>query len=158
MYQRYSEFKREVSSSIHFKFSEQKFLLAKVKYGTYFSQNTRLQGWGVPGTCYCDVTKVDQSKSYISRTIYIKQGSCIAYPNQKIYIFEKFLRVVSAIFVLVLFFKSKRNHLSNQEKCFLFHFKRSFRSRENQILEFYIFKFHDVIKCLSIKQEIHFTE
>ena len=29
---------------------------------------------------------------------------------------------------------------------------------ENQILEFYIFKFHGVIKCLSIKQEIHFTE
>ena len=37
------------------------------------------------------------------------------------------------------------------EKCF-------FRSRENQILEFYIFKFHDVIKCLNIKQQIHFTE
>ena len=28
----------------------------------------------------------------------------------------------------------------------------------DQILEFYIFKFLDVIKCLSIKQEIHFTE
>ena len=37
-------------------------------------------------------------------------------------------------------------------------YKSSFRSRENQILEFYIFKFHDVIKCLNIKQEIHFTE
>ena len=38
-------------------------------------------------------------------------------------------------------------------KCFLFHFKSSSRSRENQILEFYIFKFYDVIKCLSIEQE-----
>ena len=57
-----------------------------------------------------------------------------------------------------LFFRSKRKHLSNQEKWFLFHFKSSFTSGEKQILEFYLFKFHDVIKCLSIKQEIHFTE
>ena len=38
------------------------------------------------------------------------------------------------------------------EKGFLFHFKSSFCSRENQILEFSIFKFHDVIKCLSINK------
>ena len=57
-----------------------------------------------------------------------------------------------------LFFKSKLEHLSNWERCFLFHFKSSFRSQEYQILEFYFFKFHDVIKCLSIKQEIQFTE
>ena len=47
---------------------------------------------------------------------------------------------------------------SSSEKCFLFHFKSSFRSRENQILEFCFFRFYDVIKCLSIEQEIHFTE
>ena len=35
-----------------------------------------------------------------------------------------------------LFFKSKGQHLENKEKCFLFYFKSSFRSRENQILEF----------------------
>ena len=57
-----------------------------------------------------------------------------------------------------LFFSSKREFLPNWEKCFLFHFKSSFHSRENQILEFCIFKFHDVIKCLSTKEEIHFTE
>ena len=68
------------------------------------------------------------------------------------------LKVASATFVLVCFFKSKRKHFSNYEKCFLFHFKSSFRLRENQILELSISKFHDVIKCLSIKQEIHFTE
>ena len=56
-----------------------------------------------------------------------------------------------------LFFKSKRKYLSNQEKCFLFYFKSSFCSRESQVLEFYIFKFHG-IKCLSIKQETHFIE
>ena len=33
-------------------------------------------------------------------------------------------------------------------------FNSFFRSGENQSLEFYIFRFHDVIKCLSIKQEI----
>ena len=57
-----------------------------------------------------------------------------------------------------LFFKSKLEHLPNWERCFLFHFKSSFHSQENQILEFYILKFHDAMKCLSIKQEIHFTE
>ena len=35
-------------------------------------------------------------------------------------------------------------------------FEKSFG--EDQILEFYIFIFFGVIKCLSIKQEIHFTE
>ena len=57
-----------------------------------------------------------------------------------------------------LCFKSKREHLRNLGKCFLFHFKSSFHSHKNQILEFSIFKFHDVIKCLRTKQEIHFTE
>ena len=57
-----------------------------------------------------------------------------------------------------LILKSKREHLWNLEKCFLFHFKSSFHSRENQSLEFKIFKFHDVIKCLSIKQGTYFTK
>ena len=38
-------------------------------------------------------------------------------------------------------------------KHFLFGFKSSFPSQENQSTEFYIFKFHDVIKCLRVKQE-----
>ena len=40
-----------------------------------------------------------------------------------------------------LFFRFKREHLGNKEKCFLFHFKRFFRYRENQISEFQIFNF-----------------
>ena len=56
-----------------------------------------------------------------------------------------------------LFFKSKPKHLSNQEKCFLFHFKSSFPSRENQMLEFYNVKFHDVIKCLMKFDEMKFV-
>ena len=35
-----------------------------------------------------------------------------------------------------LFFKSKGEHLGNKQKCFLFHFKSSFCSPENQTLEF----------------------
>ena len=45
------------------------------------------------------------------------------------------LKVVPATFSLV-FYKSKREHLWNLEKCFLFYFKSSFRFRENQILVF----------------------
>ena len=56
------------------------------------------------------------------------------------------------------FCKSKGEHLWNKEKCFLFHFRSSFRSWDNQILTFEIFKYHDVIKFPSIKHETHFTE
>ena len=48
--------------------------------------------------------------------------------------------------------------LAKLGKTFLIHFKSSFHSQENQNLEFQILKFHDIIKCRSIKQEIHFTE
>ena len=44
------------------------------------------------------------------------------------------LKVVSATFSLV-FYKSKREHLWNLEKC-LFYFKNSFPFRESQILVF----------------------
>ena len=65
-------------------------------------------------------------------------------------------------FVFLCFYKNeikitnkKKDHLSN---TFLFQFKSSFCSQENEVLEFYILKFHNVIKCLSTKQEVHFTE
>ena len=38
------------------------------------------------------------------------------------------------------------------------HFESSFCSLDNQILTFQVFKRHEVIKCLSMKQETHFTE
>ena len=68
-----------------------------------------------------------------------------------------FLKVVSATFLLVCFLSLNENTCQTRKKNFLFHLKSLFRSQENQILEFYVLKFHDVIKCLSIKQEIHFT-
>ena len=57
-----------------------------------------------------------------------------------------------------LFRRSKRYHLWNEEKCFLFHFESSFHSWDNQILTFQIFKCHDVIKCLSMKHVTHIIE
>ena len=42
-----------------------------------------------------------------------------------------------------LFCKSKEEHLRNKEKCSLFHLESSFRSRDNQILTFQIFKRHE---------------
>ena len=69
--------------------------------------------------------------------------------------FTPALKGVPATFLLVCFLSLNKS--TCQCKCFLFHFKSSFRSGENQNLEFQMFKFHDVIKCLNIKQEIHFT-
>ena len=57
-----------------------------------------------------------------------------------------------------LCFKFKGEHLSNKEKYFLFHFKSSFRSWDNQILTFQIFRCYDVIKCPRTKHQIHSTE
>ena len=54
-----------------------------------------------------------------------------------------------------LFFMSKREYLRSKEKRFLFHFESSFCSCS---LTFQIFKCHDVVKCLSMKHEAHFTE
>ena len=57
-----------------------------------------------------------------------------------------------------LFFRFKRENLWNKEECFLFHLESSFRSWDNQIVTFQIFDCHDIIKCLSMKHETHFTE
>ena len=57
-----------------------------------------------------------------------------------------------------LFCISKIKHLRNKEKSSSFHFESSLRSRENQILTFQIFKFHDSIKCISMKHETQIIE
>ena len=59
---------------------------------------------------------------------------------------------------LSLFCMSKREDLWNKEKCFLFHFESSFHFWDNKILNFQIFKCHNIIKCLSMKHETHFIE
>ena len=60
---------------------------------------------------------------------------------------EKLKGCVGYIFAS-LFYKSKREH-KNKDICFSFHFESSFRSWDNQILYFQIFRYHDVIKCLE---------
>ena len=57
-----------------------------------------------------------------------------------------------------LFLSLNESTWQTEKNVFYFTFKSFFRSRENQILKLCIFKFHDVIKCLIIKEEIHFTE
>ena len=66
------------------------------------------------------------------------------------------LKVVSATFLLVSFLSG--NESTYQTREIVFYFTLKALSIQNQILEFCIFKFHDVIKCLNIKQEMHFTE
>ena len=41
---------------------------------------------------------------------------------------------------------------------FFISLKSFFCSQDNQIIEFKMFKFNGIIKCLSIKQKTHFTE
>ena len=48
---------------------------------------------------------------------------------------------------------SKREHFWNREKWFSFHFKSCFCSGDNQILTSEVFKYHDIIKCLSMKHK-----
>ena len=74
-----------------------------------------------------------------------------------LYCFEELKICVRYIFTSLLCMP-KREDLWNKEKCFLFHFECSFRSWDNQILNFHIFKCHDIIKCLSMKHDTHFIE
>ena len=46
------------------------------------------------------------------------------------------LKVVSAIFLLVCFLSQKEGTCETRKKVFKFHFKSSFCSQENQILDF----------------------
>ena len=64
----------------------------------------------------------------------------------------KDLKVVSTSFLLVYCV------ILNNEKCFLFHFESSLHTWDNQILTFEICKCHNLIKCQSMKHEMHFTK
>ena len=72
-------------------------------------------------------------------------------------ILSKLKGCVRYIFISLLYMP-KKEHLWNKEKCFLSHFKSSFCSWDNQVLNFQVLKSHDVIKCLSMKHETYFTE
>ena len=66
------------------------------------------------------------------------------------------MQVVYYIFAIV-FSSLKESTYETKEKKKYFTSKALF-VLENEILEICIFKLHDIIKCLSIKQAIHFTE
>ena len=74
------------------------------------------------------------------------------WPPNKFNKMKSFKGCVCYIFVN-LFCTPTTEDLWNKEKCFFFFYlKSSFRSWDNQVLNFQIFKCH-VIKCLSMKQE-----
>ena len=52
-----------------------------------------------------------------------------------------------------LFCMSKGEYLKIKGKCFFFYYQSSFRSWDNQILTFQVFRCHEVIKCSSIKHK-----
>ena len=66
------------------------------------------------------------------------------------------LKFVSATFLLFCFSSLKESTCETRKSIFYFTSNALFVLEK--VLVFWIFKFHDVIKCLSIKQEIHFTE
>ena len=61
-------------------------------------------------------------------------------------------------YIFASLFLCLKEHFWNKEKCFLFHFESCFRSWDNQMLTFQIFKSYDVIKGLSMKHETHIIE
>ena len=67
----------------------------------------------------------------------------------------KGLKIASATFLLVSFICLKEGTHETRENVFLFQFESSFCSRDNQVLTFQVFKFHDVIKSLSMKHKTH---
>ena len=69
----------------------------------------------------------------------------------------RWLKVASTTFLVVYFLCLKDSTSETRKMFFLFHFKSSFHSWDNQILTFQIFECHDVIKCLSMTQETYFT-
>ena len=68
------------------------------------------------------------------------------------------LKVVSATLLLFYFLRLKERTHETRKNVFLFHLESSFRSSDNQILTFQIFKWHDVIKYPSMKHKTRFTE
>ena len=66
------------------------------------------------------------------------------------------LKVASATFLLIRFLSLKQSPCETMKYAFYFTSKALFVLKKTQGLEFYIFKFHGVIKCLSIKKKYIF--
>ena len=71
---------------------------------------------------------------------------------------KRYLKVVSATFLLVCFFRLKESTCETKKNVFYFTSKAPFVLEIIKFLTFQIFKCHDVIKCLSMKHETHIIE
>ena len=67
------------------------------------------------------------------------------------------LKVVPATFLLVCFLSLKESTCETRTNVFV-SLQKLFLFSKNQILEFLIFKFHGIMKCLSIKPQIHLSK
>ena len=69
----------------------------------------------------------------------------------------RLLKVVPATFLLVCFLSLKESTCETRTNVFV-SLQKLFSFSKNQILEFLIFKFHGIMKCLSIKPQIHLSK
>ena len=76
--------KGENFSSIYFKLSEQKFLLAKATYETYFTENTQIQRWGSPEHTIMKVLYIEHYLPHIVCGYLILSGRHIFLKSQKV--------------------------------------------------------------------------
>ena len=90
-------------------------------------------------------------------------------PSLALFSSHVFLKFVSTMFLLVCFVSLKERTYETKKNTFLLHFESLFSSLDNQvltlnlnfknqILNFQIFKCHDVIKFPDMKHETNFTE
>ena len=82
--------------------------------------------------------------------VYIRHTIVANFDNVLVKMFNEFKGCVCYMFDSLLCM-STRGHLWNKEKRFLFYFESSFRSGDNQILNFQMFKCHDLITCRRMK-------
>ena len=68
------------------------------------------------------------------------------------------LKVVSATFLLVCFLSLKKSTCETRKNIFFISLQKLISPSRKSNFRFLDIQILDVIKCLSIKQEIHFTE
>ena len=101
----------------------------------------------------------------LQKNIFIITQNCAFLMSQKMsqrnrlfnVVIKGCLKVVSATFLLICFLCLKDSTCGTRKNVFI-SLAKLFLVLRNQILTFQIFKCHEVIKCPSIKHEIHFIE
>ena len=92
-----------------------------------------LINWGFDYRQISSWNKFLITKKYISKIRKFEVSHTRWYLKCFCWSFQQYLKVVSATFLLVCFI---REHLWNKEKCFPLHFKSSFRSWDNENVNF----------------------